>query len=41
MAEVWQSLLVVAGALLTAGLIVGAIHGCFLVMLAEKDRDFV
>jgi hypothetical protein len=40
MAEVWQSVLVVAGALLAAGLLVGGINGRFLVMLAGEDRDF-
>jgi hypothetical protein len=38
MAEVWQSVLVIGGALLTAGIVVGAIHGRFLVFLAEKDN---
>ena len=38
MTEVWQSVLVVGGALLLAGIIVGAIHGRFLVVLAgEKE----
>lgn len=32
----WQSVLVVAGGLLVAGAVVGAIHGRFLVMLAEN-----
>ena len=41
MAEVWQSVLVVAGAILLAGLIVGGIHGRFLLILAEDDQDFV
>ena len=40
MAEVWQSVLVVAGALLAAGLLVGGIHGRFLVVLAGEDQDF-
>lgn len=35
--EVWQSILVVGGTILLAGLIVGAIHGRFLVMLVEKE----
>lgn len=35
--EVWQSVLVVGAAILLAGLIVGAIHGRFLVMLVEKE----
>lgn len=35
MAEVWQSVLVMAGALLVAGAVVGAVHGAFLVRLAE------
>jgi len=34
--EFWQSVLVVGGAILMAGLIVGAIHGRFLVILAEE-----
>jgi hypothetical protein len=41
MAEVWQSVLVVAGALLAAGLIVGGIHGRFLVMLAGEGQASV
>ncbi len=36
-AESWQALLVVAGIILAAGLVVGAIHGRFLVYLAEKN----
>jgi len=35
MAEVWQAVLVAGGALLAAGILVGAIHGRFLVTLAE------
>jgi hypothetical protein len=34
--QVWQSVLVVGGAILVAGLVVGAIHGRFLVKLAGK-----
>jgi hypothetical protein len=40
MVEFWQSVLVVAGALLAAGLLVGGIHGRFLVMLAGEEQDF-
>jgi hypothetical protein len=36
MAAVWQSVLVIAGALFAAGAIVGAIHGRFLVALKTK-----
>lgn len=36
MAEVWQSVLAVGSALLAAGALVGAIHGRFLVALAEE-----
>ena len=36
MAEVWQSVLVMAGALLIAGAVVGAVHGAFLIQLTEK-----
>ena len=35
MAAIWQSVLVMAGSLLAAGAIVGAIHGWFLVSLAD------
>jgi hypothetical protein len=35
MNQAWQSVLVVGGALLVAGMLVGAIHGRFLVALAE------
>ena len=39
MTAVWQSVLVVAAALLVAGLVVGAIHGTFLVALAgEREK---
>ena len=41
MAEVWQSVLLVAGVLLAAGLLVGGIHGRLLLMLAGEDWDFV
>jgi hypothetical protein len=34
--DVWQSVLVIGGALLVAGIIVGAIHGRFLVVLAGE-----
>jgi hypothetical protein len=34
----WQSVLAVGGALLTAGLLVGAIHGRFLVFLANEKK---
>jgi hypothetical protein len=37
MAEIWQSVLVMAGSLFVAGAVVGAVHGAFLVRLA-KDR---
>jgi hypothetical protein len=36
MAVIWQSVLVMAGSLLVAGAVVGAIHGAFLVRLAEN-----
>jgi hypothetical protein len=39
MAEVWQSVLVVGGALLVAGIIVGGIHGKFLVVLAGQKSE--
>jgi len=38
MAAIWQSVLVVAGGLLVAGAVVGAIHGWFLVMLAGNKQ---
>lgn len=38
MAETWQTVLVIAGAILLAGIIVGAIHGRFLVILAGEER---
>lgn len=38
MAESWQSVLVIGGALLVAGTIVGAIHGKFLVALAGETE---
>jgi hypothetical protein len=38
MAEAWQSALVVGTALLTAGILVGAIHGRFLVVLAGEKK---
>lgn len=37
MDAVWESVFVMAGSLLVAGGIVGAVHGAFLVKLAEKD----
>jgi hypothetical protein len=40
LSEVWQSVLVIGGAILVAGLVVGAIHGRFLVILAgEKTYE--
>jgi hypothetical protein len=41
MTEIWQSVLVVAGALLIAGIFVGAIHGRFLMFFLEKGEDNV
>ena len=38
MATLWQSVLVMAGSLFVAGAVVGAIHGAFLVRLAEVDE---
>jgi len=35
--EIWQSVLVVGGSILIAGFLVGAIHGRFLVILAEEE----
>jgi hypothetical protein len=35
----WQSILVMAGTLFAAGAVVGAIHGLFLVRLADKDAS--
>ena len=35
MPEVWQSVLLMAGTLLVAGAVVGAVHGAFLVKLAQ------
>jgi hypothetical protein len=37
MSQVWQSVLVLSGALLAAGAIVGAIHGWFLTSLVENE----
>ncbi len=37
MAHVWQSVSVMAGSLLVAGGVVGAVHGAFLVKLVEND----
>jgi len=39
MAAIWQSVLVMAGSLFIAGAVVGAIHGAFLVRLAEKSMQ--
>ena len=36
MTEAWQSVLIIGGAILAAGIIVGAIHGRFLVILAGE-----
>jgi hypothetical protein len=38
LAAMWQSVLVVAGSLLVAGAVVGAIHGTFLVRLSVVDN---
>lgn len=38
LSEVWQSLLLMAGILLMAGAVVGAIHGWFLVGLADNNQ---
>lgn len=38
MTALWQSILLMAGTLFVAGAIVGAIHGSFLVRLADKDQ---
>jgi len=37
MAMLWQSVLVMAGSLLVAGAVVGAVHGAFLVRLANES----
>ena len=39
MAAIWQSVLVMAGSLLVAGAVVGAIHGAFLARLAAVDKQ--
>jgi hypothetical protein len=39
MSAVWQSVLVMAGTLFAAGAIVGAIHGRFLMMLADDSQS--
>jgi len=39
MAAIWQSVLVMAGSLFVAGAVVGAVHGAFLVRLAEKSPN--
>ena len=36
--ETWQMVLVILGALLAAGIIVGVIHGWFLILLAEQRQ---
>jgi len=38
MSALWQSVLVMAGTLFVAGAVVGAIHGVFLVKLADQNR---
>jgi hypothetical protein len=38
MSAIWQSVLTVAGAILAAGLMVGAIHGRFLIGMTGEDR---
>lgn len=38
MTALWQSVVLMAGTLFVAGAMVGAIHGLFLVRLADKDR---
>ena len=39
MAAMWQSVLVMAGSLFVAGAVVGAVHGAFLVRLAEDSSE--
>jgi hypothetical protein len=39
MAAIWRSILVMAGSLLIAGAIVGAIHGAYLVRLTEEGSE--
>ena len=39
MSVLWQSVMVMTGTLFVAGVIVGAIHGLFLVRLAERNRS--
>jgi len=39
MAAIWQSVLVMAGSLFVAGAVVGAVHGAFLVRLAERQSE--
>lgn len=39
MAAIWQSVLVMAGSLFITGAVVGAVHGAFLVRLAENVLD--
>jgi hypothetical protein len=38
MSALWQSALLLAGTLFAAGAVVGAIHGLFLIRLAEQNR---
>ena len=38
MSAAWQSVLVVGGAILAASLVVGAIHGRFLVVMAGETK---
>ena len=38
MTALWQSVLLMAGTLFIAGAIVGAIHGSFLVRLADQEK---
>jgi hypothetical protein len=39
LAQVWQSVALVAAALLVTGAVVGLVHGAYLVRLAAKNRD--
>lgn len=39
MPALWQSALIIAGALFAVGAIVGGIHGLFLVRLADKNNS--
>ena len=38
MSALWQSALVIAGALFAAVAVVGAIHGLFLIRLADREQ---